>query len=291
MKLNEGIKPIQHFLDEIEVLKKHIVLLEAANAEQRKKAESYEVKEKESQQVRVDLERRVEQRTLELLETNSKLKEIVEEHQHIEEALNHEKVLLDALMDTIPDSIYFKDRQCRLLRVNRKEMQDLKIDDMNQIIGKTDSDLFGEEFGQKTLADDQQLMESGESIIGLIESRQLENNQINWTLTTKVPLRDPDGHIVGLVGITREINALMKAQTERDKVISELQEALAVIKTLSGLVPICASCKKIRDDKGYWTQVEAYIQERSQARFSHGICPDCMSKLYPDFKPKATAGH
>ncbi len=50
--------------------------------------------------------------------------------------------------------------------------------------------------------------------------------------------------------------------------------------------PICANCKQIRDDKGYWTQVEAYIQERSQARFTHGICPDCMKKLYPDFTQK-----
>lgn len=246
--------------------------------------------EKELQQARAELELRVENRTKELLQTNEKLKKIVEEHQKIEEALKHEKVLLDALMDTIPDSIYFKDKECRLLRVNRKEMVDLKIDDMDQITGKTDIDLFGEEFGQKTLLDDKKLIESGKSIIGLIESRHLPNGRINWTLTTKVPLRDLNGAVVGLVGITREINELMQAQMERDRVIAELQEALAEIKTLSGLVPICASCKKVRDDKGYWTQVESYIQERSKAQFSHGICPDCMIKLYPDFKSKAISG-
>jgi hypothetical protein len=76
----------------------------------------------------------------------------------------------------------------------------------------------------------------------------------------------------------------MKAQTARDNLITELQNALADVKTLSGLVPICANCKQIRDDKGYWTQVEAYIQERSQARFTHGICPACMKKLYPNVK-------
>ncbi len=64
---------------------------------------------------------------------------------------------------------------------------------------------------------------------------------------------------------------------------AELEEALAKVKLLSGLLPICASCKKIRDDDGYWQQVEVYIKEHSEAEFSHGICPDCMQRLYPEF--------
>lgn len=62
----------------------------------------------------------------------------------------------------------------------------------------------------------------------------------------------------------------------------ELQEALAKVKTLSGLLPICAGCKKIRDDPGYWQQVEFYIQNHSDARFTHGLCPDCCTRLYPE---------
>jgi hypothetical protein len=62
-----------------------------------------------------------------------------------------------------------------------------------------------------------------------------------------------------------------------------LAEALAKVKMLSGLLPICASCKNIRDDEGYWHQLEGYIQDHSEAEFSHGVCPDCMKKLYPDF--------
>jgi AmiR/NasT family two-component response regulator len=64
---------------------------------------------------------------------------------------------------------------------------------------------------------------------------------------------------------------------------AELQAALAEVKTLSGLLPICASCKKIRDDQGYWQQVEVYICDHSEAEFSHGLCPDCAQKLYPEF--------
>jgi len=73
-----------------------------------------------------------------------------------------------------------------------------------------------------------------------------------------------------------------RAATEREQLIGELREALASVKTLSGLVPICASCKKIRDDKGFWSQVETFVAKHSMARFSHGICPDCAKTLYPD---------
>lgn len=71
---------------------------------------------------------------------------------------------------------------------------------------------------------------------------------------------------------------------EKDMLISKLQEALDNIKKLSGLLPICSSCKKIRDDKGYWNQIEKFIADHSEAEFSHGICPDCVKKLYPQYK-------
>ena len=68
---------------------------------------------------------------------------------------------------------------------------------------------------------------------------------------------------------------------EKEKLIVELQEALAKVKTLSGLLPICSSCKKIRDDNGYWNQIETYIRQHSEADFTHGICPTCAKMLYP----------
>lgn len=74
-----------------------------------------------------------------------------------------------------------------------------------------------------------------------------------------------------------KIRSLLMKERETTKA---LRDALSQIKTLRGLIPICASCKKIRDDKGYWNILESYIQEHSEAEFSHGICPDCMEKLY-----------
>jgi FixJ family two-component response regulator len=76
------------------------------------------------------------------------------------------------------------------------------------------------------------------------------------------------------------------AETELERLIVELQEALAKVKLLSGFLPICASCKKIRDDSGYWRQIEAYIRDHSEADFTHGICPECAQRLYPQFYRK-----
>jgi hypothetical protein len=81
----------------------------------------------------------------------------------------------------------------------------------------------------------------------------------------------------------RDISERRLVQQEREKLIRELQEALAKIRVLSGFIPICAGCKKIRDDQGYWNQLEAYIQSHSEAQFSHGVCPDCAAALYPDY--------
>jgi PAS domain S-box-containing protein len=75
-----------------------------------------------------------------------------------------------------------------------------------------------------------------------------------------------------------------RLEAERERLIQELQAALARVKLLSGLLPICAGCKQIRDDKGHWSQVESYIQKHSEATFTHGLCPDCFKKYYPELK-------
>ncbi len=79
----------------------------------------------------------------------------------------------------------------------------------------------------------------------------------------------------------RDISERKQAEAEREKLIVELREAFQKIKTLSGLLPICAGCKKIRNDQGYWQQIESFIGERSEAEFTHGLCPECLEKFYP----------
>ncbi|MEE8542098.1 MAG: hypothetical protein V3S66_10605, partial [Desulfobacterales bacterium] len=85
------------------------------------------------------------------------------------------------------------------------------------------------------------------------------------------------------VGVMVDITERKKAEAEREQLIKELQEALAAVKTLRGLLPICSYCKKIKDDRGYYHQIESYIQKHSDAEFSHGICKECAEKHFPDF--------
>jgi PAS domain S-box-containing protein len=108
-----------------------------------------------------------------------------------------------------------------------------------------------------------------------------KNGQVFPSLISASILHDSRGEVIGIMGVSRDITRQKDVEAEREQLILELQEAVAKIKTLRGLVPICSSCKKIRDDQGFWQQLEVYIQEHSDAEFSHGLCPDCAKKLYP----------
>ncbi len=98
-------------------------------------------------------------------------------------------------------------------------------------------------------------------------------------LTRKVKQRTSE-----LNSYREQLEGLVNERTEElEKSNIKLKQALKEVKMLSGFLPICANCKKIRDDKGYWNQIEAYIQEHSEAEFSHSLCPDCAEKLYPEY--------
>lgn len=87
-----------------------------------------------------------------------------------------------------------------------------------------------------------------------------------------------------LVARVRVGKRMLKLQQDLRKNVNELQQAVQEIRTLRGIVPICAGCKKIRDDKGYWNQVEVYIGKHTEAEFSHSLCPDCIRRYYPEVK-------
>lgn len=101
--------------------------------------------------------------------------------------------------------------------------------------------------------------------------------QINWDY-----IQDSKGELTGIISVISDITKRKQAEKGREKILKALQGALENVKTLTGLLPICANCKKIRDDKGYWNNLEAYIQKNSHASFSHGMCLECSDKLYGD---------
>ena len=96
-------------------------------------------------------------------------------------------------------------------------------------------------------------------------------------------LKDDSGYPARIYGANQDITERKMIEEEREKLIVELKEAISQVKTLSGLLPICASCKKIRDKKGTWEHLESYIRDHSGADFSHSICPECAAKLYPEY--------
>ena len=104
-----------------------------------------------------------------------------------------------------------------------------------------------------------------------------------WFAHVCQPVFDDEGRYLGARGSNRDITGRKAIEKERERLIVELQEALSKVKLLSGFLPICASCKKIRDDKGYWNQIESYLRDHSEAEFSHGICPECARTLYPGY--------
>lgn len=110
-----------------------------------------------------------------------------------------------------------------------------------------------------------------------------KKDRTRWVEDHKASLFSESGEFLGVDGVVFDVTEPKLAKEEREELILRLQKALAEVKTLKGILPICASCKKIRDDRGYWKQVESYIRDHSEAEFSHGICPECMKKLYSDF--------
>jgi PAS domain S-box-containing protein len=124
----------------------------------------------------------------------------------------------------------------------------------------------------------------GERVNHLETAQRTSNGGTVDVSLTISPVQTSDGQNVGISITARDISERKRQESERERLIKELQAAMLEVKTLSGLLPICAKCKKIRDDKGYWNQIESFIGARSRARFSHGICPDCMLHLYPDLQ-------
>jgi PAS domain S-box-containing protein len=128
---------------------------------------------------------------------------------------------------------------------------------------------------------------SGNDVVFRIRRKDLS---IAWMAMSWQPIFNGEGTYLGYRTSSRDFTERKRAQQERERLIREREEALAKVKTLHGLLPICASCKKIRNDAGSWEQIETYIRHHYSAEFSHGMCPACMERLYPDYRPNHREG-
>ena len=146
-----------------------------------------------------------------------------------------------------------------------------------EIIGRNVSILYPDDRLDE-LIDTMERVKRGDHVGRAETARVRKGGRLVPLSVTISPMRNGDGKICGASVIARDITVRKREEQERIKLIQELTEALGRAKTLAGLLPICASCKRIRDDHGYWQQVEAYITEHSEAIFTHGICPECFTE-------------
>ena len=208
--------------------------------------------------------------------------------------------ILNTLMDNTGDSIYIKDRDSRLWRVSRKMAVDMDVSDPSEIYGKTDIDLFGKEFGEKTRQDDLQVMETGKPIIGIIEKYINKRGGTNWTSTTKLPLRNDKGEIIGLLGITREINELKDSEIEfqwlathdlltslnnRYLLLDHIQQAIFRAKRINGLFALLFldlnGFKRVNDIAGH-DQGDQTLIKIAQLLLKHVHSSDTVARIGGD---------
>ena len=137
---------------------------------------------------------------------------VAQERQHAEEALAQERYLLHSLMDTLPDNIYFKDARSCFVRINNSLTSYFGLNDPAQAIGKTDFDFFTDEHARRSCADEQEIIRTGQPVVGKEEKESWLDGRVRWVSTTKMPFRDKDGAITGTFGVSRDITKLKLAE-------------------------------------------------------------------------------
>ena len=234
------------------------------------------------------------QRTAELERTNAQLRREIDERRQAEHALADSERRLSDIIDFLPDPTWVIDTDGRVIAWNRA-MERITGVNKAAIIGKGDYAYALPFYGQRrpslidlALARDARYetdflsLKEEDGMLIASESFHPSMGGGRYFASTASRLNDRKGVVVGAIQSMRDITAAKHSEQERERLIGELQAAVAKVRTLSGLLPICAFCKNIRDDKGYWKRIETYISENSEAEFSHSICPKCARARYPD---------
>ncbi|BBO78593.1 hypothetical protein DSCW_60100 [Desulfosarcina widdelii] len=201
------------------------------------------------------------------------------------QSLKKSYALLNGILESSKDVVIFAlDRQYRYLAFNRIHYQTMKrIWGVDIAIGNSMLEYINNPEDRVKAKNNFDRTLSGESFV-LLEEYGDESVSRRYYLDHYNPTLNEDGEIIGINLFLIDITEQKRLEIEREKIIKELQNAMSEIKTLRGFIPICANCKNIRDDKGYWQKIEKYIEDRSDAQFSHSLCPKCIKELYPDMK-------
>jgi PAS domain S-box-containing protein len=198
----------------------------------------------------------------------------------MEEKLRESEERFRRIFEDGPLGMIIADPDFKILKANRA---------VCGMLGYAEADLPGHSIEEITHTED---IEKSASLLkqllhGDIPLYQLEKRYVNkngeplWVNLTVTAIRGQKGEVIYALGMIEDISRRKLVEQERERLVHDLQQALDKAKTLRGLLPMCAWCKKIRNDKGYWQKVETYVQEHSGASFTHGICPECLNKVDP----------
>ncbi|MGB9892399.1 MULTISPECIES: MASE3 domain-containing protein [Thermodesulfovibrio] len=202
-----------------------------------------------------------------------------------EERLKEAYLKLNTYIEVLDLVFVVVDRNKNVIRINQKGAEKLGYT-KEELIGKNwfDTVIPQEEREKMKIVFDSII--SGETeLVGYFENKILRKDGLErifaWHNTV---LKDTNGKIIAVVSAGEDITDKKVYDENREKLVNELQKALEDIRVLKGLIPICAWCKKIRNDEGYWMQLEKYLQEHTEAEFTHSICPECYEKIKKDIK-------
>ncbi len=202
------------------------------------------------------------------------LSELITKLKQTEKRLRENENALNSLINAIDETLLLIDPEGKVLVSNRIAARRLDKD-IEQFIGTRLQNAFPKNVAKRRKKHFDKAAETR-------QPTHFEDKRSGHIFDIYLyPVIEKSDRVSGIAVFAKDITQRKLFEKERDELIRNLQDALSQVKTLSGLLPICASCKKIRNDKGYWEQIETYIRDHSEAEFSHSICPECSEKLYP----------
>jgi len=188
---------------------------------------------------------------------------------------------LSALVKALPDLVFVLNEDGKYVEILSDD-ETLLYKQAKQLKGQLMKDVLPAPVADDAIEAVQDTLKTGNSNIVEYELDVPAGTLWFEGLTAPFQKKDTEGRKL-VLWVARDITDRKQAEIQREEVIGQLEGALNQVKKLHRLLPICAACKKIRDDDGYWSQVEDYISQNSEIEFTHGICPDCMHTLYPGF--------